>query len=76
MANSHSPRTSLSVICASALIAMSGCASRVILVPEGEPVLLAEPVKARVFVKTKDGNLVRSQNRVTIPAGWYALPKD
>jgi hypothetical protein len=55
---------------------MSGCASRVILDPEGEPVLLAEPVKARVFVKTKDGNIVRSQNRVTIPAGWYALPKD
>lgn len=76
MANSHNPRTTLNAICATALIAMSGCASRVILVPEGEPLLLAEPTKARVFVKTKDGNLVRSQNRVTIPAGWYALPKD
>jgi hypothetical protein len=54
----------------------SGCASRVILVPEGEPVLLADPVKAHVFVMAPDGKLVRSQNRVTIPAGWYALPKD
>jgi hypothetical protein len=77
MPSSQNHKTISAAICGIALIAMSsGCASRVILVPEGEPLLLAEPVKARVFVKTKDGNLVRSQNRVTIPAGWYALPKD
>lgn len=60
-----------------ALTLMSaGCASRVILVPSGEPVRLAEPVKARVWVLDSAGKSVKSQNRVLIPAGWYALPKD
>ena len=64
-------------ICVVALMSMSaGCASRVILVPHGEPIRLAEPVKARVFVLDASGKSVRSQNRVTIPAGWYALPKE
>lgn len=54
----------------------AGCASRVILVPHGEPVRIAEPVKARVFVLDSEGKSVKSQNRVTIPAGWYALPKE
>lgn len=64
-------------ICFVALMSMSaGCASRVILVPHGEPVRIAEPVKARVFVLDAEGKSVKSQNRVTIPAGWYALPKE
>jgi hypothetical protein len=61
--------------CVLALTLMSGCANRVILVPHGEPVRLAEPARARVFVKDAAGNSVLSQNRVTIPAGWYALPR-
>jgi hypothetical protein len=48
----------------------------VILVPTGEPVMLAESVKAKVFVTGADGKQVKSRNRVTIPAGWYALPKE
>lgn len=56
------------------LIASGGCATRVILVPEGEPVRLAEPMKARVWVLDSKGEVVKSQNRITIPAGWYALP--
>jgi len=56
------------------LIASSGCATKVILVPEGEPVRLAEPIKSRVWVIDSKGDSVKSQNRVTIPAGWYALP--
>lgn len=60
-----------------AFLTMSaGCATRVLLVPQGEPVRLAEPVKARVFVPDASGKVIESQNRVTIPAGWYALPKD
>lgn len=55
---------------------LSGCASRVILVPNGEPVRLAEPVKVRVWIIDQSGQEIRSQNRVVIPAGWYALPKD
>lgn len=77
MPSSQNHKTISAAICGIALIAMSsGCASRVILVPEGEPLLLADSVKAHVFVMAPDGKLVRSQNRVTIPAGWYALPKD
>jgi len=52
-----------------------GCATRVILVPDGQPVMLAEPVKAKVYAFDSKGNLVPSSNRVTLPAGWYALPR-
>ena len=59
-----------------ALASQSGCASRVIYVPHGQPVRLAESVKARVYVADKDGQQVKSQNKITIPEGWYALPKN
>jgi hypothetical protein len=52
-----------------------GCATRVILVPEGQPVMLAEPVRAKVYAFDSKGQLVPSSNRVTLPAGWYALPR-
>jgi len=73
------PRNKMSLknISLIALIGMSsGCATRVIMVPHGEPVRLAEDVKARVWVVDSSGTSVRSQNKVKIPAGWYALPKD
>jgi len=54
----------------------SGCATRVILVPSGEPVRLAEPVRAKVWVIDASGNQIKSANRVTLPEGWYALPKE
>lgn len=75
------PRTprATRILLAACVIALTltsaGCATRVIMVPHGDPVRLAEPVKARVFVKDASGRTVESQNRVTIPAGWYALPK-
>ena len=52
-----------------------GCATRVILVPDGQPVMLAEPVKAKIYAFDSKGNLVPSSNRVILPAGWYALPR-
>jgi hypothetical protein len=52
-----------------------GCQTRVILVPEGQPVMLAEPVRAKVYVFDSKGNLTPSSNKVTLPAGWYALPR-
>ena len=52
-----------------------GCQTRVILVPEGQPVMLAEPVKAKVYAFDSSGKLVPSSNRVVLPAGWYALPR-
>lgn len=51
-----------------------GCRGpRVVLVPEGEPVQLAEPVEAHVYVND-GGQRVKSRNRVTLPEGWWALP--
>ena len=52
-----------------------GCQTRVILVPEGQPIMLAESVRAKVYVFDSAGKLVPSSNRVLIPAGWYALPR-
>jgi hypothetical protein len=59
-----------------ALVGSCGCGTRVVYVPYGEPVRLAESVKARVWVKGADGVSVRSSNRITLAEGWYALPKD
>jgi len=53
-----------------------GCAkpSRVVVfVPEGEPVQLAEPAKARVYAETSEGRIA-SDEPVEIPAGWWCLP--
>ena len=52
-----------------------GCQTRVILVPDGQPVMLAEPVRAKIYAFDSKGNLVPSSNRVLLPAGWYALPR-
>jgi hypothetical protein len=52
-----------------------GCQTKVILVPEGQPVMLAEPVKAKVYAFDPNGKLVPSSNKVVLPAGWYALPR-
>lgn len=72
----RNPKTSFATSFAIGLtLTSAGCATRVILVPNGDPVRLAEPVKARVWVPDASGNVIQSQNRVTIPAGWYALPK-
>lgn len=57
------------------MLQSAGCATRVILVPEGQPVMLAEPVKAKIYAFDSKGQLVPSSNRVTLPAGWYALPR-
>ena len=52
-----------------------GCQqTKVVLVPSGDPVMLAEPVKASVYAFDADKKLV-GPSRVTLPAGWYVLPK-
>ncbi len=62
------------VMCASCVMLFaSGCGTRVVMVPSGDPVRLAEPVRTQVWVKTKDGDWVKSSNKVTIAEGWYAL---
>jgi hypothetical protein len=39
-------------------------------------VRLAEDVEAKVWVVDANGKMVRSNNRITIHEGWYALPKE
>jgi hypothetical protein len=52
---------------------LSGCATRTIYVPPGEPVRLAAPIKsAPVWVRDSSGTWVRG--RVNLDAGWYVLP--
>ena len=53
-----------------------GCQmTKVVLVPSGDPVMLARPVKASVYSFDKDKKLV-GPSTVTLPAGWYVLPKN
>ena len=62
----------LTLLCVLALSA--GCVrQRVVLVPPGDPVQIAEPVQVRVFV-TVDGERIMSDNKVELPVGWWALP--
>jgi len=48
--------------------------TKVVLVPSGDPVMLAKPTKASVYGFDKDKKLV-GPSTVILPAGWYALPK-
>ena len=48
--------------------------TKVVLVPSGDPVMLAKPVRASVYAFDADKKLV-GPSKVTLPAGWYVLPK-
>ena len=57
------------------LLTSLGCQqTKVVLVPSGDPVMLAEPVKASVYGFDSDKKLV-GPSKVVLPAGWYVLPK-
>lgn len=59
-----------------ALLDCLGCQmTKVVLVPSGDPVMLAKPIKASVYAFDKDKKLV-GPSTVVLPAGWYALPKN
>ena len=59
-----------------ALLDCLGCQmTKVVLVPSGDPVMLAKPTKASVYGFDKDKKLV-GPSTVVLPAGWYALPKN
>ena len=52
-----------------------GCQmTKVILVPSGDPVMLAKPTKASVYSFDSNKKLV-GPSKVVLPAGWYVLPK-
>ena len=57
------------------LLTCLGCQmTKVVLVPSGDPVMLARPTKASVYAFDADKNLV-GPSQVILPAGWYVLPK-
>lgn len=58
------------------LLLLAGCNPRVVLVADGTPVQLAEPVEVRVYVATQDGRRIKSGNKVRLPEGWWALPDE
>ena len=45
------------------------------IVPPGDPVQLAEPVKAKVNVYDKNGKLIPG-GKATIPEGYWVMPDD
>ena len=52
-----------------------GCQTKVVLVPSGDPVMLAKPTRASVYGFDSNKKLV-GPSTVVLPAGWYALPKN
>lgn len=53
----------------------SGCVrSRTVLVPPGQPVMLAEDIEARIRYYDNEGRLIESPDRVILPEGWWCLP--
>jgi hypothetical protein len=75
MSNKAKPLSSSRLIWLIALLTCLGCqVAKVVLVPSGDPVMLAKPVKASVYGFDKDKKLV-GPSTVTLPAGWYVLPK-
>jgi hypothetical protein len=59
-----------------ALLTCLGCQmTRVVLVPSGDPVMLAKPTTASVYGFDSDKKLV-GPSKVVLPAGWYVLPKN
>lgn len=57
--------------CAS--VFLSGCATRTVLVPPGEPVRLRETLRGvKVWIADKNGREI--EGVVDLPEGWYVLP--
>ena len=69
------PRPSRAIWLTALLICLGCQMTRVVLVPSGDPVMLAKPTKASVYGFDKDKKLV-GPSTVTLPAGWYVLPKN
>ena len=68
------PRISRTIWLIALLICLGCQQTKVVLVPSGDPVMLAKQVKASVYGFDKDKKLV-GPSTVTLPAGWYVLPK-
>ena len=69
------PRPSRTIWLAVLLTCLGCQQTKVVLVPSGDPVMLARTTKASVYGFDKDKKLV-GPSTVTLPAGWYVLPKN
>lgn len=75
MSNTAKLQSLSKMIWLAVLLTCLGCqVTRVVLVPSGDPVMLARPTKASVYAFDADKKLV-GPSQVTLPAGWYVLPK-
>jgi hypothetical protein len=75
MSNTAKPLSSSRLIWLIALLDCLGCQmTKVVLVPSGDPVMLAKPTKASVYGFDSNKKLV-GPSTVVLPAGWYVLPK-
>ena len=62
------------MLCASACLLLFGCGGvRVVTIPTTQPVQLAEPIKAYVYVQTKDGQRIKSSTRTQLYEGEWVL---
>ena len=68
------PRPSRTIWLAVLLTCLGCQVTRVVLVPSGDPVMLARPTKASVYAFDADKKLA-GPSQVILPAGWYVLPK-
>jgi hypothetical protein len=75
MSNTAKHQSLSRAIWLTALLTCLGCQmTRVVLVPSGDPVMLAKPTTASVYGFDSDKKLV-GPSKVVLPAGWYVLPK-
>jgi hypothetical protein len=68
------PRPSRTIWLAVLLTSLGCQMTKVVLVPSGDPVMLARPTKASVYAFDADKKLA-GPSQVILPAGWYVLPK-
>lgn len=59
--------------CAALAVASAPGCGRTVLVPESSPVRIGPATRARIYVMT-DGEWRLSDDRVTLPEGWYCVP--
>jgi hypothetical protein len=68
--------TPTTIVIWSAVLALgsaSGC-SRAVLIPEGSPTRIGPDARSKVYYLDVSGEWKLSDNRVTLPEGWYLVP--
>lgn len=58
------------ILCLS--LALVGCGTRTVYVPDGTPLKIREDIMVKVWVITKEGETIATE--VLVKAGWYTLP--